>query len=172
MQKIVLSFFISFTIILSSFAQDTIKAAKIYPGYEEKGIGGHFGVMQYILKSHSGENEIIVEDFYEIGFPAGVTIHKNDLSFDIEMVPFVDRESNVSFLFHPGVLFDLGNNFIFGTRAAFEIGQKQYGFTPLISKSFTCSNGQTTFIEIVFPVRFSANGPMTNIAGIHLGVKF
>jgi hypothetical protein len=171
MKKILLPFFV-FACSLNVFAQDTMKtAAPAAPVFENK-LGGHFGVVQLLFKSSSGTNEVVGEDFYAIGFPTGITVKKEDMAFDVEIVPFIDRKSNVNLLFHPGILFPLGNNFTFGTRAAFEIGQGQYGFTPLINKSFTCKNGQVTFAEIVFPVRFSANGPMTNIVGLHLGVGF
>lgn len=167
-------FLLCLIIILSgkiSFAQDTIKAPVPVRAYENK-IGAHFGVLQLLFKSFSGSNETVGKDFYTIGFPTGITIKKEDMSFDLEMIPFVDRSSKVDLLLHPGILFPLGNDFTFGTRAAFEIGQSQYGFTPLISKFFTCKNGQVTFIEAQFPVRFSSSGPMTNMAGIHMGVAF
>lgn len=170
MKKSLLFVFLSL-VAIAVFSQDTISTATVKPSSANK-IGAHFGVMQYLFKSVSGTNELVGRDFYSIGFPAGITIIKDDMSFDLEMVAFVDRKSNVDLLFHPGIIFPLGNNFNFGTRAAFETGQGQFGFTPLINKSFTCSNGQVTFIELVFPVRFSSNGPMTNIAGIHLGVAF
>ncbi len=160
-------------LVFNLFSQEGIKTGMSTnsPTGENK-IGGHFGLVQYFYKSSSGKNEVIGKDFYEVGFPAGITIKREDLCFDIEMVPFIDKKSNVSFLFHPGVLFPLGNEFNFGTRAAFDIGKNQYGFTPLLSKFFKCKNGQTTFLEFDFPVRFSANGPMTNVVGLHLGVQF
>lgn len=171
MKKTLLPIFLfAFASVL--FAQDTIKTTAASPLPSGNKLGGHFGVVQLLFKSTSGTNEVVGEDFYTIGFPTGITIKKDDIAFDVELVPFIDRKSNVTLLFHPGVLFPLGNDFTFGTRAAFEIGQGQYGFTPLINKSFTCKNGQVTFIEAVFPVRFSANGPMTNVVGIHIGVGF
>ena len=160
----------SFFFILASAAAQEIAAEK--PTVVENKLGGHFGVLQLLYKSSSGKNEVVGNDFYVLGFPTGITIKKQDMAFDLEFVPFIDRKSNVTLLLHPGILFPLGDNFTFGTRAAFEIGQGQYGFTPLIHKSFTCKSGQVTFIEMVFPVRFSANGPMTNILGLHLGVEF
>lgn len=173
MKKNLILFIAAFASSIISFAQESAGTSVDHPvASSENKIGGHIGVVQYIFKSSTGDNEVIGKDFYEIGFPTGITIKREDVEFDIEMVPEIDRKSNVTFLFHPGVVFPLGNEFSFGTRAAFQIGHNQYGFTPIVSKSFVCSNGQTTFIELEFPVRFSANGPMTNVVGLHLGVGF
>jgi len=136
-------------------------------------LGGHFGVVHGLITISKGKTSNIADSGnYAIGFPTGVTIKTCDkFAFDIEFVPFIDEFNNVNLLFHPGVLFPLGGNFTFGTRAAFEINNAAYGFTPLLNKAFPCKSGGAFFVELVVPVRFFDTGSSTTI-GLHLGVGF
>jgi len=145
-------------------------------GEEEKAVetklGGHFGVVHPLVTVWDGGSSNL-GDFYVVGFPTGVTIKKSDkFMFDIEFVPFVSEKSEVNLLFHPGVLFPMGNNFTFGTRAGFEIGSGAYGFSPLLNKAFPIPNcNSALFVELVVPVRFHSSGSNTTIA-LHVGVGF
>ena len=138
----------------------------------ENKLGAHVGVVHPLITFEDGESTNI-GDFYNVGFPVGVTIKKSEkFMFDVEFVPFVDEKSNVNLLFHPGVLFPMGGDFTFGTRAAFEIGSGAYGFSPLLNKAFPIPKCNSAFfVELVLPVRFHATGYNTTIA-LHVGVGF
>lgn len=138
-------------------------------------LGAHFGSVIPLVKVNEGETTTISDNFL-IGFPMGITIKKSDnFAFDFEIVPVID-DRFVTLLFHPGVLVGLGNTFTFGTRAAFEINQSSYGFTPLLNKSFPLDNNYVGFVELVFPIRFVENAlghhTTTFTFGIHFGVGF
>lgn len=144
--------------------------------------GFHIGVVQPILAANNGEVQYINQSsFYAIGFPIGVTFYTpGSVLFDMELVPFVKPYTNaeqpydVHLLFHPGILFPLKGGFTFGLRLAFETGQGQFGFTPLINKSFSISPGKSFFVELVAPGRFGPqkNSGYTQIAGLHIGLGF
>ena len=146
----------------------------------QSNVGGHYGIVQPMFVVQDGELSSFFssEKNYTIGFPLGITVKKSkNFAFDLEFVPFVttinDAETvqhKVDLLIHPGLLWGLGNNITFGTRAAFELGaQGRYGFTPLLNFGNMFPNG---FVEIVLPVRFgSGQGPAVVLA-IHVGVGF
>jgi hypothetical protein len=144
--------------------------------------GYHFGVVQIIFAVNDGEvTTLDKSDFYSIGFPFGLTLNtgcktKIDLEFVPSIKPYLEQEKpyEVHFLFHPGVLFPLNHGWTFGMRLAFEVGDGQYGFTPLINKSFKMSDHSSFFIELVAPARFGPekDSGYTQLGGIHLGIGF
>ncbi len=150
-------------------------------GQSNRGVAGyHIGIVQPILASQNGELHYIDEaDFYAIGFPMGITFHtKGSAKFDFEFVPLIKPYVNlnnpydVHLLFHPGVLFPLSGGFTFGLRLAFETGAGQFGFTPLINKSFELSDDLSFFVELVAPARFGPNkdSGYTQVFGLHIGL--
>ena len=145
--------------------------------------GYHFGVVQIIFAVHNGETSTIDQsNFYSIGFPVGLTLNtgcktKIDLEFVPSIKPYVNQDEKpyeVHFLFHPGVLFPIGKGWTFGMRLAFEVGDGQYGFTPLLNKSFKMGDQSSFFIELVAPARFGPekNSGYTQLGGIHVGIGF
>src|SRR2546427_197494 len=78
----------------------------------------------------------------------GITIkpkgESSPLLFDLELVPAVQpapREVNLTI--HPGILKPLRHHFVAGVRAAFDVGQSSWGFTPLIARSFQSGSTRT-----------------------------
>ena len=145
--------------------------------------GYHFGVVQPLLAIQQKNMRYLTEyDFYSIGFPFGLTLRTNGLFLiDLELVPFIKpyaddagKPYDVHLLYHPGVLYPLGSGFTVGLRAAFESGQDQFGFTPLINKSFKIGPAGSFFVELVFPGRFGPekSSGYTQIGGIHFGFGF
>jgi hypothetical protein len=144
--------------------------------------GYHVGVVQPIVNIRNGVVESVFEyDRYTIGFPIGISLKTpGSLIIDLEVVPFVSpllderADFGVHLLYHPGVLMPLGKGFTFGMRLAFETGQGQFGFTPLINKSFRLGPGSIYFIEIVAPGRFGPNekSGYSQVIGFHTGVAF
>ncbi|HNR07528.1 MAG TPA: hypothetical protein PKM27_09455 [Saprospiraceae bacterium] len=145
--------------------------------------GYHIGVVQPLLAIHQNKTSYMTEyDFYSIGFPFGLTLRTSGrFLIDLELVPFIKpyaddagKPYDVHLLYHPGVLYPLGSGFTLGLRAAFESGQDQFGFTPLINKSFKIGPSGSFFVELVFPGRFGPekSSGYTQVGGIHIGFGF
>ncbi|MBK9981679.1 MAG: hypothetical protein IPP15_04525 [Saprospiraceae bacterium] len=144
--------------------------------------GYHVGVVQIFFAINKGQTTFFDESkFYAIGFPAGITFNTaGKTKFDLEFVPFIKPHVNtdlpyqVHLLFHPGVLFPLQDGWTFGLRLAFEIGEGQFGFTPLLNKSFKLGEQSSFFVELVAPGRFGSEktSGYTQLAGLHLGFGF
>lgn len=142
-------------------------------------LGGHIGFVLPLV-THAGGQTTTLDENFGIGFPFGVTVKGSGrMAFDFEFVPFVqDSPRNVSLTVHPGILYGLGHGFTFGTRVAFDVNSSQFGFTPLLNKSWpiTGSFFKTYFVEADLPVRFNrpTGGPSTNAVTfvIHFGVGF
>jgi len=142
-------------------------------------LGGHFGAVFPLVTHANGDTTNIGDDF-KIGFPMGITVKPGGKwAFDLELVPVLDFNDNgpigVPLTIHPGVLRDLGGNWTFGLRMAFDIGGASWGFTPLLNKGFPKGN-HALFVEAVVPIRFqddaAGNGSTAIGFGVHLGVGF
>src|SRR5437660_3459961 len=144
-------------------------------------IGGHVGFVLPLV-THAGGNTTTIADNFAIGFPLGVTFKgKGRMALDLEFVPSVqDEPRQVSLLVHPGVVWGLDHGIGVGIRAAFDVNSSQFGFTPLINKSWKFQNQdqffKAYFVEAVLPVRFNrpTGGPNTNAVtfGVHFGLGF
>jgi hypothetical protein len=151
----------------------------VLPAAAENQVGGHFGFVVPIVTSVDGESTTVSDDF-KIGFPMGISVKRSGsrMAFDLELVPLVDdtARTSVSLTVHPGLVWDLGHRFAGGVRAAFDINQASWGFTPLIAYGFPQANGSTLFTELDLPVRFqddAAGDSNTAVtAAIHLGWAF
>jgi hypothetical protein len=147
-----------------------------------KVLGYHIGVVQIAFGMNNGKTTFLDKlDFYSLGFPVGITLKTpGKLKFDLEFVPVLKPYINsstpysVHLLFHPGVLYPLDHGWTLGFRLAFETGEGQIGFTPLINKGFKLDNGSVFFIELVAPARFgpNKNSGYTQLVGLHLGYGF
>lgn len=173
MKRKALLFFIALLPFLSLRSQDSTAT----------GIAGyHIGIVQPILAAQNGEVHYINEaNFYAIGFPMGITLHTSGKALiDLEFVPFIKPYANTStpydvhLLVHPGILIPMGDRFTFGFRLAFETGQGQFGFTPLINKAFSLGDHSVFFVELVAPARFGPekNSGYTQALALHLGFGF
>ena len=101
------------------------------------------------------------------------------MAYDLELVPGVRGTPRLTTLtVHPGLVWDVGNNLGAGIRAAFDVNSPQWGFTPLVNRSWPLNDSlfKAFFVEAVLPVRFNrpTNGPATNPVGFgtHFGVAF
>lgn len=140
-------------------------------------VGGHFGFVVPLVTRVDGKNTTISDQF-NIGFPTGITIKPGGrTAFDLEVVPLIHSDTKkVDLTIHPGILYSLGGPWTAGLRAAFEVNQKAYGFTPLINYGFPQANGTTLFAEFVLPVRFQRDdrdrGQTAVTAAVHFGWAF
>jgi len=142
-------------------------------------IGGHVGFVLPLVTHAAGQTTTIADNF-SIGFPLGVTFKGNGhMAYDLELVPGVRGTPRLTTLtVHPGLVWDVGNNLGAGIRAAFDVNSPQWGFTPLVNRSWPLNDSlfKAFFVEAVLPVRFNrpTNGPATNPVGFgtHFGVAF
>ncbi len=144
-------------------------------------LGGHVGFVLPLV-THAGGQTSSLEDNFSIGFPLGITFKgKGRMAYDLELVPAIQGSPRkVSLTVHPGLVWGLGHNWAAGMRIAFDVNSPQFGFTPLVNKSWPIkaqnSFFKAYFIEAVLPVRFNrpAGGPSTNPVtfGLHFGLGF
>ena len=179
MYKLICLIILMTTIIYSANTQDTIQNVK---PEVSKVAGYHIGVVQIMFMHNNGETTFFDRtSVYSVGFPFGITLNTlGKIKIDMELVPFINPYiySNLPYkihlLYHPGILYPLKNGWTLGLRAAFEIGEGQFGFTPLINKAFKNNNGASFFIELVAPGRFGPekNSGYTQLGGVHIGFGF
>ncbi|MDP9122555.1 MAG: hypothetical protein M3O15_14500 [Acidobacteriota bacterium] len=140
-------------------------------------VGAHFGFVLPIA-TRAGGHTTTLSDEFKIGFPTGITIKtKSRFAFDLELVPLIHGTSKlVDLTVHPGVLYSLGGPYTAGLRAAFDVNQQSWGFTPLFNIGFPQANGTTLFGELDLPVRFQKTTAGSNqtalTAAVHLGWAF
>jgi len=144
-------------------------------------IGGHMGFVLPLVTNAGGQTTTLGDNF-SIGFPIGITVKgKGRFAFDFEFVPLIqDSPRKVSLTLHPGGVWSVGHGFAVGMRAAFDVNSSQFGFTPLLNKSWPIKdeNGffKAYFVEADLPVRFNrppggvATNPVT--FAMHFGVGF
>jgi hypothetical protein len=144
-------------------------------------IGGHVGFVLPLV-THAGGDTTTIADNFAIGFPMGITFKgKGRMSLDMEFVPSIQNDPReVSLLVHPGLIWSVGRGYSVGMRAAFDVNSSQFGFTPLVNKSWPIGDQsgffKSYFAEAVLPVRFNRPpiGPDTNPVtfGVHFGLGF
>jgi hypothetical protein len=136
-------------------------------------LGGHFGVAVPIVTFADGDATTI-DEFTMIAFPMGVSVKNalGPLAFDLEVVPSVAEGHDVDATIHPGFIYG-GRYGAVGLRAAFEIDNNAFGFTPLIARPFRIGESLNLFLELDVPVRFPA-GSVGTVVGVatHLGIAF
>ena len=146
----------------------------------QNSIGGHVGVAFPLVTRADGRTTTLGDNF-TTAFPMGITVKRDGskMAFDLELVPAIqDRPRKVNLTVHPGLIWDLGGNWAGGIRAAFDVNQTSWGFTPLIARGFPISGHKNNkvFIEFDLPVRFQKPSIGNNVTAvtfaIHLGTAF
>ncbi len=142
-------------VVLIMFAASVVPTVRA-----QDNIGGHVGFVLPLV-THAGGKTTNLADNFAIGFPLGVTFKgQGRMSFDLELVPAIQNSPRqVNLTVHPGLLFGLGHNWTAGMRMAFDINSSQFGFTPLVNKSWPIKSKNSFFkayfVEAVLPVRFN-----------------
>lgn len=145
-------------------------------------VGGHIGFVLPLV-THAGGQTTNLADSFSIGFPMGITVKgQGPMAFDLEFVPSIqDVPRQVSLTVHPGLVWGVGHGFAVGGRLAFGVDSSQFGFTPLLHKSWAIKGGEGNFFKAYFaeadlPVRFNrpTGGPSTDPVtfAMHFGVGF
>lgn len=137
---------------------------------------GFFGIIHPLVTVSSLETVVNFRDNYTVGFPFGVNFWKTSkVAFSIEMIPFIRSESGVSkmynVLFHPGLVFDIGNGFRISTRAAFETAGR-FGFTPVFTKTIYKAKNNSYYIAFGIPARFGNDKPGSIGTALQIGTSF
>lgn len=169
--------------MLCAVAIILLAVAGAVPASAQDSVGGHVGVVLPLV-THAGGQTTNIGDSFSIGFPMGITLKgRSKTAFDFEFVPSIqDSPRQVGLLVHPGILWGIGHGFTVGTRAAFDVNSAQFGFTPLVNKSWPIrsENGffKAYFAEAVLPVRFNRPTGLNAVAtnpvtfGVHFGLGF
>ncbi|GAB3985835.1 hypothetical protein GCM10028807_01950 [Spirosoma daeguense] len=152
----------------STLAQET---TPVYPR-----IAGYVGILHPLITIDKNATQVNFRDYYVVGLPTGINIWKNSkIGFSAEFVPIIRAENGTSrmanFLFHPGLLVNVGHGFTFVGRAAFETAGR-YGFTPVLNKVVKRNKGSTYFVAVPIPVRFGNNHPASVTIGFQFGIGF
>ncbi len=149
-------------------------------------IGGHIGFVLPLVTRANGVTTTL-SDRFTIGFPIGVTFKGGSFNLDLEMVPGITASKDgqpqvVSLTVDPGVVCDLGGGVAAGLRVAFDVNSSQWGFIPLLNKSWKLKNQsgffKAWFVEADLPIKFNRPGgsgaadstPVTFAA--HFGLGF
>ena len=140
--------------------------------------GGHVGIVIPIVTRGNGTTTTIADNFI-IGFPVALVVRTNSpAAFDFEFVPIINTPSNQDFRFlvHPGITYTFEKKNTVGLRGAYEFGTGNYGFTPLVARSFKLTKKTNYFIEADFPVRRERRPNRTRFASVqfavHSGISF
>ncbi len=140
--------------------------------------GGHVGIVIPIVTRGNSTTTTIADNFI-IGFPVPLVVRTNSpAAFDFEFVPIINTPSNQDFRFlvHPGVTYTFKKKNTVGLRGAYEFGTGNYGFTPLVARSFKLTKKTNYFIEADFPVRWERRPNRTRFASVqfavHSGISF
>ncbi len=170
--KILATAFVAFVINHGVLAQEAnVPAPSSFPE-----IKGYVGLVHPLYTFSREGNVPNFSDYYLVGMPWGINIWKSKkFGITFEFTPFIKTDqagSRISnFLFHPGILYRLGNDFTFITRAAFETGGR-YGFTPIINKVFVRKKDYTLFAALLTPVRFGNGHEPSVTISFQFGIGF
>lgn len=137
---------------------------------------GYLGVLHPLVTVDEHGSETNFSNYYVVGFPIGLNLWKTkQFGFSVEVVPLIRAQDGTSrvanVLFHPGVLVNLGHNFTFAGRLAFETSGR-YGITPVFNK--IVHHGQTLnyFVAVPLPIRFGNDRPTSATIGLQFGIVF
>ncbi|QJW92183.1 hypothetical protein HNV11_02170 [Spirosoma taeanense] len=139
-------------------------------------VAGYVGLLHPLLTYSQQEMSSNFNGYYVVGLPTGINLWKSDrVGFSVEFVPQIRVENGVSrmsnFLFHPGLLVNLGHGYTFAGRVAFETSGR-YGFTPVLNKIVKRGRSSTLFVAVPLPVRFGLDRPASLTAGFQFGIGF
>ncbi|GAB4045809.1 hypothetical protein [Spirosoma litoris] len=154
----------------------TISFAQTLPPPTYPRVVGYLGIVHPLLTIDESGSEFNFKDHYVVGFPIGLNLWKSkQIGFSVEVVPLIRAQDGTSrvanVLFHPGVLVNLGHDFTFAGRLAFETSGR-YGVTPVLNK--IVRHGQTFnyFVAIPLPVRFGNDRPISATVSFQFGIVF
>lgn len=139
-------------------------------------IAGYVGIVHPLVSFDKDGTHTNFGTSYTVGMPVGINLWKTGkVGFSFEVVPHIRAENGTSkmsnFLFHPGILFALGNGYTFAGRAAFETSGR-YGFTPVLNKVIKKNKHNNYFAALPLPVRFGNDRPSSFAIAFQFGIGF
>ena len=137
---------------------------------------GYLGILHPLATWNEKGIETNFTDYYVVGFPIGLNLWKTkQIGFSVEIVPLIRAQNGTSrvanVLFHPGVLVNLGHDFTFAGRLAFETGGR-YGVTPVLNKIVKRGQTLSYFLAVPLPIRFGNDLPTSATLGLQGGIVF
>ena len=123
-------------------------------------VGGHVGVV-FPWVTRGGGVTTTIADRFQMGFPIGVTFKgQSPLALDLEMIPSIgSNPQTVTLTVDPGVVWGFSHGIGVGMRMAFDVNSFQFGFIPLVNKSWDFKEPKGIFkryfVEADFPVKFN-----------------
>ena len=170
---------LSVVLLAAAVALSKSAGAQYFSGAQVSGhVGVAFPLVTFTTAPNVSSPTTIANDLnVNLPFGLGVKPLWSPVVFDLELVPEIHSHTGApaTFLVHPGVVLPLSEGWAIGLRAAFEIDQNSYGFTPLVIKGFPNPGSSVHwFVEGDLPVRFSSNGAGgTSVTfAIHTGLAF
>ncbi|AUD07430.1 hypothetical protein CWM47_22580 [Spirosoma pollinicola] len=157
--------------ISPAFSQTTTTTPVAFPR-----MAAYLGVLHPLVTIDQKGSETNFNRYYTVGFPIGINLWKTgNLGFSVEIVPLIRAENGTSkvanVLFHPGVLVNLGNDFTFAGRLAFETSGR-YGITPVLNKIVKRGKTNNYFVAVPIPIRFGNDKPTALTVGFQFGIVF
>ncbi len=139
-------------------------------------MAGYLGILHPLVTIDETGSETNFNTYYVVGFPIGLNLWKtNKVGFSVEIVPLIRAEHGTSrvanVLFHPGVLVNLGRDFTFAGRLAFETSGR-YGLTPVLNKIVKRGKTNSYFVAVPIPIRFGNDKPTALTVGFQFGIVF
>lgn len=139
-------------------------------------MAAYLGVLHPLVTVEQNRSETNFGSHYVVGFPIGMNLWKTQqIGFSVEIVPTIRAENGTSrvanVLFHPGVLVNLGHDFTFAGRLAFETSGR-YGVTPVLNKIVKRTKTNSYFVAVPVPARFGNNRAASLTLGFQFGIVF
>jgi hypothetical protein len=139
-------------------------------------ITGYVGIVHPLISFDKDGTHKNFEASYTVGMPTGINLWKTSkVGFSFEVVPYIRAENGISkmsnFLFHPGILFALGDGYTVVGRAAFETSGR-YGLTPILNKVIKKNKNSNYFLALPLPLRFGNDKPSSFGAAFQFGIGF
>ena len=139
-------------------------------------ITGYIGILHPVVTVNSEETVVNFRNNYTVGFPFGINFWKtNTKAFALEIIPNIKYENGVgkmyNVLFHPGIMFDIGNGYKFTARAAFETAGR-YGFTPVLTKTIYKAKSNSYYLSLGLPARFGNDKSASIGSALQIGTAF
>jgi hypothetical protein len=165
-------------IVAGLFAAVTV-IEQPYRAVAQNTVGGHFGVAFPLVTRADGKTTNLGDNF-TTAFPMGITIKRQGarMAFDLELVPAIqDSPRQVNLTIHPGLIWNLKGHWNGGIRAAFDVNQPSWGFTPLLAREFPIpGHNFKLFAEVDVPIRFQKPSIGHNVTAVtlavHIGTAF
>ena len=174
MKTLIITKYLGASLIVLILFNGIISAQEIEKKFPE--IKGYTGIVHPLITFNSKEVVPNFRDYYIVGNPWGINIWKSKkVGISFEFTPFIksDNKGTIvsNFLFHPGILYRLGKDYILIGRVAYETSGR-YGITPILTKVYKRYENHNFFAAILLPVRFGNYHNASATLAFQFGIGF